>query len=87
MDVFMEYLIKRKRDVKDNVIVALVIFAGIILTLILFVALFIMSLALVGSGNTASQFSSIFLGIGLLLIAGVWYGAYVLINHRNKKIF
>lgn len=79
----MEYLIKRKRNVKDNIIVALIILAGVVLTLILFTILFVLSLALASSGQAASQFSSIFFGLGLLIIAAMWYGAYVLINHRS----
>lgn len=83
MDVFMEYLIKRKRSAKDNVIVALLIVAALMVSLVLFIALFIMSLSLAGAQEQASQFSSLFLGLGLLLIAGVWYGAYILINRRS----
>lgn len=83
MDVFMEYLIKRKRDVKDNILVALIILAAAVLTVVLLAVLFILSMSFAGSQEGAGQFSSMFFGLGLLLIAGMWYGAYILINHRS----
>ena len=73
MDIFIEYMIKKQRDVKDNLVVA----GTVVLALILTVVLFVLMMAMVSSGvNIASS-------IGLLLIAGVWYGAYILKNSRS----
>ena len=73
MDIFIEYMIKKHRDVKDNLIVA----GTIVLALVLTIVLFLLIMILMSSGvNIASS-------IGLLLIAGVWYGAYILMNSRN----
>lgn len=73
MDIFIEYMIKKHRDVKDNLIIA----GTIVLALILTIVLFLLIMILMSSGvNIASS-------IGLLLIAGVWYGAYILMNSRN----
>lgn len=71
MDIFMEYLINRKKDVKDMVIISGLIAAGIVLTFILVLVLLLFSnVPMVGS-------------LGMLLIAGVWWGAYQLISRRN----
>ena len=36
MDVFMEYMIKKQRDVKDNLLVGGIILLGAVLTIVLF---------------------------------------------------
>ncbi len=71
MDVFMEYLLSRKKDSKDIIIMAAIIAAGILLSLIV-VLLILMFVNVPGVSS-----------IGLLLIAGVWYGAVILMRRRN----
>ena len=83
MDVFMEYLIKRKRDAKYNILSALLIFSALIVTIVLLFVTLALGMSMGSADNGAAQFSSMFSGIGLLLIAGVWYGAYILINRRS----
>ena len=73
MDIFIEYMIKKQRDVKDKLVVA----GTVVLALILTVVLFVLMMAMVSSGVSIAS------SIGLLLIAGVWYGAYLLINSRS----
>ena len=83
MDVFMEYLIKHKRETKDNIIIAAIAAAAVLLTIILLMVILVMGASMATSGNGAAQFSSLVSGIGLLLVAGVWYGVIRLINQRN----
>lgn len=71
MDVFMEYLINRKKDAKDIIIISGIVLAAVVLTLILLLALLMFSqVPMVGS-------------IGMLLVVGVWWGAFQLISRRN----
>lgn len=65
MDIFLEYIVKHKRDGKDYCVISFIILAAVILTFVLFL------------------FNRFLFGLGLLLIAGVWYGAYLLIQTRN----
>lgn len=71
MDVFMEYLLSRKKDSRDMMIIAAIIAAGIFLTLV-FLFLMIAFMNIPGLSS-----------LGVLLIAGVWYGAVILIRRRN----
>lgn len=71
MDIFMEYLINRKKDAKDIVIISGIVCATFLLTIVLLLALMMFSqVPMVGS-------------IGMLLVVGVWWGAYQLISRRN----
>lgn len=74
-DVFIEYMIKKKKDRKDIAIISLIVFGGIIISLVLFALMF--ALALNGLNMTFS--------VGLLLVALLWYGAYLLISIRNVE--
>lgn len=72
-DLFMEYMVKRRYDTKDKVIVAALVFGGVILSLLIF---------LVAMYFTATGVSMAF-SIALLVIAGIWYGVYILMGKRN----
>ena len=76
-DVFMEYMIKKKKDSKDIIFIVLLSVAAILLSLII---LFFM-IAFMGGGQ--NQLGSMFSSIGLLLVAGVWYGFYILVGMRS----
>ena len=69
MDVFLEHLVKHKKTTKDKVIIGLIIFAGIILTFVILLL--------------SVMFGQIGFTFGLLIIAAIWYGAYLLIQMRN----
>ncbi len=73
MDVFMEYMIKKQRDIKDNLLVGGIILLGVVLTIVLFMLI----IALAGAGVSIS------FSIGLLLVAFLWYGAFKLISMRS----
>ncbi|MGN0163336.1 MAG: hypothetical protein ACI4EA_07125 [Candidatus Ornithomonoglobus sp.] len=83
-DIFLENLVPRKKDAKDKVIIALTVFGGIILTLFLFACMLGISFAAVTS-EQLQKISSMTFSIGLLLVAFVWYGAYLIINTRNVE--
>ena len=71
MDIFMEYLINRKKDAKDIAIISSIVLAAFLITIVALFALLVFSqVPMVGS-------------IGMLLIAGIWWGAYQLVSRRN----
>ncbi len=70
-DVFIEYLIKRKKDKKDFLIIVLLI----ILAFILSFGFFFVGAMLIPD----------FMGIWTLLFAVVWYFAYIFITQRNVE--
>ncbi|MGN1116383.1 MAG: hypothetical protein ACI4TH_07440, partial [Candidatus Ornithomonoglobus sp.] len=83
-DIFLENLVPRKKDTKDKLIIGLTIFGGIIVTLFLFACMLGISFAAVTS-EQLQKISSMTFSIGLLLVAFVWYGAYLIINTRNVE--
>lgn len=80
MDVYMEYMLKKKKDSKDIVIIAVVIALGVLLSIGMLLLIFATAYALMGS-----QISSFAFSIGFVLIALIWYGAYLLIGMRNVE--
>lgn len=81
MDVFMEQLVPKKKDLKDKCLIALIVIAAIFLTMVL--GILTMSMGM--SAQQQSPVGSMASSLGLLLIAGVWYGAYHLINSRSVE--
>lgn len=73
MDVFIEYMLKRKKDGKDIAIISVIVAAGVIITIAMIALMF--ALALTGVSMAFS--------IGFVLVALMWYGAYLLISMRN----
>lgn len=78
MDVFMEYLVQKKKTTKDKVLIAGLILLAVILTFVLLIAM----MALGVSGNAIGQMSG---SLGALLIAGVWYGLYLIKGMMNVE--
>ena len=85
MDIFMEYLIKRHKDTKDYILTALIIMGAVVLSVVLLIAMFVLSLSMSSAGQEAGQFSSIVTSLGMLLVAGLWWGAVKLINYRSRS--
>lgn len=83
MDIFMEYLIKRHKDTKDYILTALIIMGAVVLSVVLLIAMFVLSLSMSSAGQEAGQFSSIVTSLGMLLVAGLWWGTVKLINYRS----
>ncbi len=77
-DIYLEYMIKKKRSGKQNAIVASVIAAGIILTAAMLTLIFYVAMMLMGT-----KFGQFAFSIGFVLIALMWYGAYLLISMQN----
>lgn len=83
MDIFMEQLVPKKKDLKDKCLIALIIVAAIVLTIVL--GIITMSLSFQPQGQQPSPVTSMASSFGLLFIAGVWYGAYYLINSLSVE--
>ncbi len=77
-DIYLEYMIKKKKTGWQKAfIAALVIFASVASAAIL-ILLYVLMLAFFESG-----YREMIPAVGLLLIAGMWYGAYLLIGMQN----
>lgn len=73
MDIFMEYMIKRRKDTKDKLFAAGFILLALLVTIALFALMMYM----------AAQGVSWAFSIGFLMVAFAWYGAVLLISTRN----
>ncbi len=76
MDVFIEELVKKRKDGKDYAILALLIFGGLIMSVLLLLAILFGSMVLGELGQIAGS-------VGMLLVAAVWYGVYFINNSRS----
>lgn len=79
-DVYLEYLIKKKKDGKQIAIVAVVSVLAAVISLALFYFMFALAYA---SSMAGAPFGSFIFGIGLVLVAFAWYGAYLVITMQN----
>ena len=82
-DVFMEHLVKKQRTTADKVKIGLIIGGGVLVTLVLLAVLFVVAAAFAGVDGGNAMVRQMVFTVGLLLIAGAWYGAYLLINGRS----
>ena len=82
-DIFLEHLVKKKRTTSDKIQVALIIGAGVVVTLMLLTVMLVMGAAFAGMDGQNAMIRQMTFTVGLLLIAGAWYGAYLLINGRS----
>lgn len=73
MDVFMEYMVKKKKEGKDIAIVSVIIFFASLITIAGLLAIMAFS----------AQGISFAFSLGLVLLAFIWYGVYVLIGMFN----
>ena len=84
MDIFLEYLVAKKKDTKDKLIIAAIIAGGVIISLAMFALMFIISLASSGGQNGAQNpIGSMVFSVGCVLVFLLWYGAVMLINSRS----
>lgn len=77
-DVYMEYMVKPPKSGKQKAIIALIVVAGVLMSALLFMLTFAAATLLLGT-----QFGSFAFSIGLVIIALMWYGAYLLISMQN----
>lgn len=82
MDVFIENLVPKKKDARDKLIIAGIIGAAVAVSIILFIIMLMLAGGIAGNQQLAPMGSMVF-SIGLLLVAGTWYGAYLLISTRS----
>ena len=80
MAVFREYLVAKKKDTKDKLIIAGIIAAGVVISLAMFALMLILALAMAQSENPIGTFT---FSIGFVLVLFLWYGAVLLINMRS----
>lgn len=71
MDIFCEFIVKKKKEPVDYLITAGIIVAAVILSIVLFALTII--------------FSRYLSGIGLVLIFLMWWGAWMLMQGRNVE--
>ena len=77
-DIYLEYMIKKKKTGGQKAIIAAIIAAGAALSFAMLVLIYAAAFALAGT-----QLGSFAFSIGLVLIAFMWYGAYLLISMQN----
>lgn len=69
MDVFLEYIVSKKKETLDYLYTLAIILAALIVTMLLIMLI--------------AMFSQYLASIGLLLIVGAWWGAVKLIKSRS----
>lgn len=79
-DIYLEYMIKKKKTGGQKAIIAAVIAVGIVLSCAMLLAIYAVAFALAGT-----QYGSFSFSIGLVLIALLWYGAYLIISMQNVE--
>lgn len=79
-DIYLEYMIKKKKTGGQKAIIAAVIAVGIVLSCAMLLAIYAAAFALAGT-----QYGSFAFSIGLVLIALLWYGAYLIISMQNVE--
>lgn len=82
MDIFMEYLVAKKKDTKDKLIIAGLIAAGVVVSLAMFAAMLIVALAMAKAENQMGTFT---FSIGFVLVLFMWYGVLLLISMRSVE--
>lgn len=84
MDIYMEYLIAKKKDTKDKLIIAGIIAAGVVVSLGMFVLMFVVAVAMAqAQANSENPVGTMAFSIGFVLVLFLWYGAILLINTRS----
>ncbi len=71
MDIFLEHMVKKKKDTGDYFFIICIILAGILLTVLLLLV--------------AAHFVSYAMGLEFMAIALVWYGVYILLRRRHVE--
>lgn len=77
-DIYLEYMIKKKKTGGQKALIALIIAAAVLLSGVMLVVIYFLAYAMAGT-----QWGSFSFSIGLVLIALMWYGAYLLISMQN----
>ncbi|MBQ3124763.1 MAG: hypothetical protein IJC09_05015 [Clostridia bacterium] len=76
MDIFIEELVKKRRESKDYAVLAVLILGGLIISVALILLMLYATLAL-------GELSQIAGSIGMLLIAAAWYAVFYIYNSSS----
>lgn len=79
-DIYLEYMVKKKKTKGQVGLVVLVCALGVVLTLALLAVTFVIGVSMQQAGTGLGQITSF---VGLLIIAFMWYGAYLIISMQN----
>lgn len=81
-DIYLEYMVKRKKTGKQTALIATIVVLAAILSCVCFVLMFAIGVTMQKAGTALGQMVSF---IGLLLVAAIWYGVYMLIGMQNVE--
>lgn len=79
-DIYLEYMVKRKKTGKQTALMVGIILLAAALSCMFFVLMFAIGVTMRQAGTGIGQIVSF---VGLMLIAAVWYGVYILIGMQN----
>lgn len=79
-DIYLEYMIKKKKTGWQKALIAALIIFASVFSAALLVVIYVMMLAFFENG-----YREMIPAVGLLIIAGIWYGAYLLIGMQNVE--
>ncbi len=79
-DIYLEYMIKKQKSTLMKLLTALIITVAAVITVVLLMVLYMVCVVLQQAGTGLAE---IIITVGLLLIAGVWYGLYLIIGSQN----
>lgn len=77
-DIYLEYMVKKKKSASQKALIILIVAGGAMLSLVMLALIYGFALYLAGT-----QLGSFAFSIGFVLIALMWYGAYLLIGMQN----
>lgn len=78
MDVFIEELVKKKREGKDYILLTFMVLGGLIISVLLFALMLYATMFFGGMSQIAGS-------IGMLFVAGVWYAVYLIYDSRSVE--
>lgn len=79
-DIYLEYMVKKKKTGGQIALIAVLCALGAGLSLLLFALTFIIGVSMQQAGTGLGQIVSF---VGLLIIALMWYGIYLVITMQN----
>lgn len=77
-DIYLEYMVKKKKSGGQKTLIIGLAALGVVLTIGLFAATYVLMILLMNS-----QYRQIVMTVGLLLIALMWYGYYLIFSMQN----
>ncbi len=81
-DIYLEYMVRKKKSGKQFALLAAVIVLAVILSCVFFVLMFAIGVTMQKAGTGLGQMVSF---LGLMLVAAVWYGVYIFVGMQNVE--